>query len=68
MKKRLTKFLSVLVCLTMFFASLSVFNVFASETDSNWLDASQINIPSEYDFSFMAIGDTQIVTRYDAKG
>ncbi len=35
---------------------------------TTWLTADEIDIPENYDFSFMAIGDTQIVTRYDANG
>ena len=35
---------------------------------AKWYDAEHLNIPTDYDFSFMAIGDTQIVTRdYPAK-
>ncbi len=40
----------------------------ASLDPNLWLTADQIDIPENYDFSFMAIGDTQIVTRYDANG
>ena len=29
---------------------------------AKWLNANDINIPTNYDFSFMAIGDTQIIT------
>ena len=68
MKNRASKLLSVLICIAMFFATLNVTTVFADVTTNEWLTEDQINIPTDYEFSFMVIGDTQIVTRWDESG
>lgn len=68
MKAKLNKLLALLTCFVMLFATINVTTVFADVTTDEWLTEEQITIPSEYDFSFMVIGDTQHVTRFDVNG
>ena len=68
MKAKFNKILALLTCIVMLFATINVTTVFADVTTDEWLTEDQINIPTDYEFSFMVIGDTQIVTRWDANG
>ena len=63
MKTKLRKLLCVLIALII---SVSLIACQGDQTpeaeEPIWLSASDIYIPNDYDFSFMAIGDTQIIT------
>ena len=63
MKNRVNKLLSLLIALIISFSLFACQGDNPSESEEKiWLSASEINIPIEYDFSFMAIGDPQIIT------
>ena len=62
MKKKLSKLLSLLIALVISFSLFACQGDNGETQETSWLTESDIYIPSEYDFSFMAIGDTQIIT------